>query len=439
MQYRSRRIGGAVLSLTMALAIAVPAAAAAEADGATGRVAQTVGSEIRFSGGGALGPDSVPAVAFNATAGEYLVVWSDGRDSSSYDIFGRRMSAAGATLGPDFRISGPKAVSHETWPDIAWNATRNEYLVVWGDDRATTSRGRDIFGRRLAADGTPIGKDFRISGPTATGWEYSPSVAWNAVANQYLVVWEDDRNFSLRSNDIYGRRVTALGGFVGGDISISGPAATAWDGIPDVAARGDSGEYLVVWSDDRNFAAGMGTDIYGRRISTGTAKLGGDFRINRGSVGNQQRPAIAWNGNDTQYLVVWQDGRNYGTSENDIYGRRADADATRISGDIKMSAESHDQLTPDVAFDPGSGRYLVVWKDWRKSATRGTDTYGRRIGADGSRASGEFRVSGPGATGHEDDPAVAYGSSLDQFLVVWSDWRWLATKDLDIVGRRVTG
>ncbi|MFH1329627.1 MAG: hypothetical protein ABIJ48_03055 [Actinomycetota bacterium] len=441
MHYKSKRVGGAILSAAVALAaLALPAAAAGEGND-LGRVAQTMGNEVRFSGDMALGDDYNPAVAFNATAGEYLVVWSDGRDPLAYDIRGRRMSAAGATLGPDFRISGPKAVSHETWPDVAWNATRNEYLVVWGDDRATGARGRDIYGRRLAANGAPIGKDFRISGPAATGWEYSPSVAWNAVANQYLVVWEDARNYDTRSNDIYGRRVTALGTVTGGDIQICGPKATYWDSVPDVAARGDSGEYLVVWSDERNFATGKGVDIYGRRVSSGGAKLAADFRINKWAPATQKSPAVAWNGNATEYLVVWQDARSYGTRDYDIYGRHIDGDGARLGGDIKVAAESHEQSTPDVASEPVSGRYLVAWVDYRMVPTRSTDVYARRIaaGGGGGGVGGDFRVGGAAAINSEWYPAVTYGSTLDQFLVVWSDRRWYATRNLDIVGRRVKG
>ena len=58
------------------------------------------------------------------------------------------------------------------------------------------------------ADGARIGGDFRISGPNATSNDADPAVAWNQTANQYLVVWQDGRNHSTRGCDIYGRRVT---------------------------------------------------------------------------------------------------------------------------------------------------------------------------------------------------------------------------------------
>jgi hypothetical protein len=93
----------------------------------------------------------VPAVAWNGTANEYLVVWEDGRNSSTrhFDIYGRRVSTAGSPAGGDFRISGPNATANEGYPAVAWSQTANQYLVVWQDGRTSSDRGDDIYGRRV--------------------------------------------------------------------------------------------------------------------------------------------------------------------------------------------------------------------------------------------------------------------------------------------------
>ena len=45
-------------------------------------------------------------------------------------------------------------------PSVAWDSTRNQYLVVWSE---ITGLGNEfdyeLFARRLAADGTPLGRD----------------------------------------------------------------------------------------------------------------------------------------------------------------------------------------------------------------------------------------------------------------------------------------
>ncbi len=124
-------------------------------------------------------PPSDPAVAWNATDNEYLVVW-EGDDNTAplvdeeFEIFGQRVNAATAP-----RLA-PMTSASPTWapdgnisfaafnPAVAYNATTNEYLVVWeGDDDTAplVDEEFEIFGQRIdCGDGTEIGtNDFRIS------------------------------------------------------------------------------------------------------------------------------------------------------------------------------------------------------------------------------------------------------------------------------------
>ena len=125
-----------------------------------------------------MGPDGdanfdadFPAVAYNTTNNEYLVVW-EGDDNTpplvddEREIFGQRVNAAtGAEVGAnDFRISDMPATQIGFVPAVAYNSTNNEYLVVWrGED--TTSGEWEVFGQRLnAATGAEVGaNDFRMS------------------------------------------------------------------------------------------------------------------------------------------------------------------------------------------------------------------------------------------------------------------------------------
>lgn len=50
-----------------------------------------------------------------------------------------------ARVGGDFRLSGTGARSHDQSPQVVWYRTANEYLVVWQDNRGLSStRGADI-------------------------------------------------------------------------------------------------------------------------------------------------------------------------------------------------------------------------------------------------------------------------------------------------------
>jgi hypothetical protein len=211
---------------------------------------------------------SDPAVAFNPVAGQFLVAWRDGRDMATRgaDIYGRRVGAEGTPLGGDFRISGAMATSDEHSPAVAYNPVANQHLVVWHDERNEATRGADIYGRRVATNGARVGGDFRISGKNATNWESAAAVAYDSAADSYLVAWQDGRNGDARGTDIYGRRVAANGELLGGDFRISGKNATSEEYSPAVAYNPVSGQHLAVWQDWRNLAT-RGRDIYGRRVA----------------------------------------------------------------------------------------------------------------------------------------------------------------------------
>lgn len=83
-----------------------------------------------------------PAVAYNSTDDEYLVVWS-GDDNTGdlvedeFEIRGQRVDAAtGAEIGSDLRFSNMGPDGDPDYdardPAVAYNSTNHEYLVVWG-------------------------------------------------------------------------------------------------------------------------------------------------------------------------------------------------------------------------------------------------------------------------------------------------------------------
>jgi len=250
------------------------------------------------------------------------------------------------------------------------------------DRRNQATRGSDIYGQRLSATGERLGANFSISGPAATSNEFDAAVVWNATANEYLVVWADQRNNAARGFDIAGQRVSAAGQRLGANFGVSGPAA-----------REDDLEPAVTWSDSAN-----------------------------------------------EYLVVWQDGRHSGFGSYDVYGQRVSAAGARLGANVYISGYPWfgNGLKPAVAWDDSANQYLVVWQDRRNESTSGYDIYGQGLSAAGARVGGDFRISGPDATAHEESPAVAYNGAADEFLVVWQDRR-TPSRGYDIYGRRVEG
>ena len=405
----------------------------------SGAASPLLGPNIRITG--AATTEYNPEVAWSSKAEEFLVVWEYYRNDAArgWDIYGRRVGTDGTRVGPSVRISGVSAVSNEYNPAVTWSDSAGAYLVVWEDMRNDATRGWDIYGQLVGADGVPVAPNFRISSPAATTDQYEPAVVSNPAANEYLVVWEDTRDTGTRGADIYGQRLAADGSRIGGDFRISGVAATANEGEPAVAWSQDTDSYLVVWQDARD-APPCGYGIYGQRLAADGSRVGGNFRMSGVAVvSGESAPAVAWNQYAGAYLAVWADIRNEATRGWDIYGQRLGGNGALAGGNFRISgaAATSNEYNPAVASNETGGGYLVVWQDERSYATRGVDVYGQHLGGNGGLDGSNFLISR--AATNEYAPVLAWDQVANQYLVVWDDERNHATRWTDIYGQRLTG
>jgi len=425
----------------LAVTVAVTAASMVSAG-----AAPFPGSDIRYSGANATENDLNVAVAYNPTAGQYLVVWQDARQfgTRGYDIFGQRVDENGTRLGANFRISDAAALASEYTPAVVFSVTSNQYFVVWTDGRDGLATGTEIYGQRIRAGGSKAGGNFWISDGSGLGDEGGPAVTWNSNANQYLVVWEDTRQASGGSAwDIYGQRVKGGGAMAGGNFRVSGPLgapSTTSEFGPAAAFSSTSNQYLVVWSDFRDYST-HGSDIYGARVKAGGLVVDPDIVISGVAAdGDDSHPDVAWNSNANQYLVAWTDTRNAPARGWDIYARRVKAGGATAGLDFRVVdayAISYES-DPAVAFSPDANRYLVVWKDSRDAVAEGNNIYAQRVKAGGATPGVNYLVSGVPTTAQESHPDVAFGSGGGLHLIVWADSRHSGTRGSDIYGRLST-
>jgi hypothetical protein len=429
-----------VARLLVGVGLVVVLAAGAAVSGAASPL---LGSNFRISGAAALSDEYGSAVAWSDKTEEYLVVWEDDRDYATrgQDIYGQRVGADGGRVGPNFRISGGIAITNESGPAVVWNPAAGAYLVVWSDDRDQATRGNDVFGQLVGPDGGLIGVNFRISGSDATSHEFEPAVVANEADGEYLVVWTDRRASATRGDDIYGQRLAADGSRIGGDFRISGRAATSHEMGPAVAWSQATHGYLVVWEDRRNEAT-RGYDIYGRRLNADGIPGGGDFRISgAAATSHETAPVVAWSQAVEEYLVVWSDYRNWATRNCDIYGQRVGGDGVRVGPNVQISgaAATSPEAFPAVAWNEAADQYLVVWQDDRNEATRGRDIYGQHLDGKGVPVGSNIRISRGPTISDQWSPAVVSNPAANEHLVVWDDQRNDATRGWDIYGQRVTG
>jgi hypothetical protein len=439
-----------------------------------------------------MGPDrdttyaaSNAAVAYNGAANEYLVVWQGNDFLSSlvpdeYEIYGQRLNAAtGMEVGAndnDFRISDMGHDGDESFggfnPAVAYNGAANEYLVAWeGHDDTAPLVGNEyeIFGQRLRGDlATPFAdNDSRLSdmgpnGDTHFGAAF-PAVAANGPGNEYLVVWMGD-DTTQGEYEIFGQRLnTSSGPPIGFDdsrISFMGPNGDRnfEADYPAVAYNPAANEYFVVWQGSAT-EGGLGRDIFGERIDAATgALIGSEIRISHlnlnGASGYAFVPAVAYNGANNEYLVVWQAQDTPApevTNGYEIFGQRLNAGTGALVGanDFRISDMRPDgdilfaAAVPAVAYNRANNEYLVVWNGDDTTAFE-SEVYGQRLaGATGAEVgANDFRISDMGPDGDIDfgafNPKVAYNPTGNEYLVVW-DGDDTTTLEFEVYGQRLAG
>lgn len=332
-----------------------------------------------------------------------------------------------AAVGTAVRVAGPAAGGDDTDPAVAYNAVQDEYLVVWTDARSRHTTV--VYGQRIAPDGSRIGPNLRISG-TSAGDVAFPDVAVNADTGLYLVVWMDSRNSPTRGWDVYGQRLSWSGVRLGPNFRISGGAATGDEREPTAAYNPASGRFLVAWQDGR---AGP-DEIWGQRVAANGAPVGANLRVSGAGAARVAHPAAACRATAAQCLVVWEDRR----SGFDVYGQRIGMTGTRLGADLRISTgpAAYQDRRPDAAHDPAYDRYLVVWQTDRDVARRGWDVYARRVSPAGALPAPPVRVVGPSATGQDLDPAVSARPG-GGYRAVWDDTRNVATRREDVYGGRL--
>jgi hypothetical protein len=311
---------------------------------------------------------------------------------------------AGVPIGSRFVIRNDASAT-EVEPAIAYNSQRGEYLVVWHNEWAAN---KDIYGQRVAGDGTLVGPWFAIS--PAGGDRYNPDVAYDSQHDQYLMVWEDGL-------DVRGRLISATGGFLTGEFLI----AEGYVGLdsatnPHVAYASHADQYLVIWQ----YGGSVGSSIQAQAYDWNGAPNGSTFDVvpytQYASAAPPEQPDLAYNRSRNEHLVVWQQkpsGGNY-----DVYGRRVKmtGGADVLGSAFPIATSVDDEVTPAVAAiptEPNHGQYLVAWE--RKTGfTR--DIQARPVAGDGSLT---FIVTLADSPWSEHSPALAGCEGQHRFLATW--------------------
>lgn len=203
---------------------------------------------------------------------------------------------------------------------------------------------------------------------------------------------------------------------------------------PAVAYNPQLKNYLVVWSNDRP----GNDDIYARRITANGKPLGGWISISAGAGFERRYPDVAYNEVQGEFLVVWEEEPHGGYLT--IRGLRVSKNGEPIPPVINISSGPalKNCQKPSVAYASTSDNYLVIWDSM---VSGGVHSYieAQVISNAGVKEGLNFLISGSSSIGFSDRrPDLAYNRSRNEYLAVFERLYDNATTQ-SIYGRLVTG
>jgi hypothetical protein len=365
-------------------------------------------------------PQDLPKIAYGG--GVFLVVWRELDSSTHYDIKGAIIDEYG-TVRTVATISN--ASYNQTDPDVVYDATNGNFIVVWADFRDNSQY--QIYGARVQTDGTVTDSSgvamYTLGGgsyvPTApyTAWQpYHPVIGTNGT--NLLVSWSENRvdgnvyqvpkayMFDLDLTN--GSRVYKLTDYT---INFSDPIVGMGHTVQqDIASDGN--DFLWLFRPMKGYTFGYPRPRYFAQAVL--VEADGDMPNEEDQVDiDANRSAIASSAAyaGSNYWVIWEglasslSGYDEIPMEDDtnIYASRIPTTVTSVtdySDPIEIAISSDAQHNPSVV--AGVSGYLFV--SYENDNLESGDDYraaikGRLYGYGGLDATGSMTMVAPGTPG----------------------------------------
>lgn len=280
-----------------------------------------------------------PAIASDGSGGA-VVAWTDYRNSD-YDIFARRINAAGVPQWAGNGIAICTESGQQGGAMVVASASGSAF-IVWTDYRFG---GVDVFMQKVDASGSTQLSLNGVYVSAANDAQYLSSAISDGAGGMY-VAWSDDRNLS--DTDVYAQRVNAAGEAQWMIYGVPVAALAYNQTNPALVYDGANG-VIAAWIDSRS---GVG-QVYAQRV-----KSSGEPMWALNGVALSINPAQA-----RDYCSVVSDGAGGAIASWDVnYGGFPDVYAQRVEGDFGAWGNPEPKLVTveDVPNDQG-GKVAVNW------------------------------------------------------------------------------
>lgn len=341
------------LVLQSAATASAPGASAVVAfsdrDSATGK-----GKDIfvrRFSAGGATmgmpiavntttaGSQMNPDVAINAS-GAFVVVWqSENQDGDGWGIYARRFASGGVVQGTEILVNtmtGGAQVSPKVAIDNAGN-----FVVTYVNEAASDGV---VLARRFGADGTPVA-EVTVSAGGTKGYS-SPTIAMKSDGS-FAVAFVRTNLDTDNSTDIQIQAYTSAGTASGSMQTI----ADAGDQATPTLAAGSN--FVLAWAD----ASTSEASIFYRALTPSGTWSGTPVQANQDSLGNRTQPRVSVDANN--HIVVGWTQQEQDTFYSSAVYRSFTSANVATSNEIAVGDGSSMRTLMDLAF-VGNGAFVEV-------------------------------------------------------------------------------
>lgn len=307
-------------------------------------------------------------VAYASSTNQWMVVWSYDVNATDTDIRVRRVAADGSLVGNPIIVGSDSLGASQAV--IAYAATANKYLVVWGASAGLTGRfllpdgsfasdpfiiPGGAFQPSIATDGTGswfvatpgTGRILDMSGNLITSFEL-PGSSWPKVAYSqqlYMMTVSNSNDTVCRAFDTTGNPVT--------------PVTVVETGAPYIGhVAGGDGKFFFTYMD------GAAQSLRGRVAEVSQAGainfLTAPFQISIAAPG-ASAPAYSWaaySGTSAAWYAVYQRGSNQ-TSLNITAGNRIEPSGQVSPEDVIATPTG--TYMPRVAWNSTTNEMLVVF------------------------------------------------------------------------------
>jgi len=135
------------------------------------------------------GEHDKPAIIYSAIENKYLVVWQDYRGEDR-DIYGRFVNSDGV-LEEEFIICN--YAEHQISPAVTYNEQEQNFLVTWSDERDSLSIDQSVYGRLVDLNGQLLGEEALIAFEE-NSYHEPVAVTYNNGSKKSLILYNENYN-----------------------------------------------------------------------------------------------------------------------------------------------------------------------------------------------------------------------------------------------------